>query len=85
MMNSIICVLSLCYGIKQFLDLRKQKKNLDAIAMLLISAVIIGYCNPIGNYSLPTVESLYTTIYKPVSAYMLEQLQVNKEHTHEVK
>ncbi|CAN7439403.1 hypothetical protein [Paenibacillus sp. LjRoot56] len=77
MLNSIICVLTIGYGIKQFLNSRNQTNNHDAIAMLLLSAVIVGYCIPIGHYTLPTVESLYTKLYKPVSDYMLEQLKVS--------
>ncbi|NQX59847.1 hypothetical protein [Paenibacillus qinlingensis] len=77
MLNSIICVLSIGYGIKQFLYLRKQTNNHDAIAMLLLSAVIVGYCIPIGHYTLPTVESLYTKLFKSVSDYMLGQLKVS--------
>lgn len=76
MLNSIICVLTIGYGIKQFLLLRKQN-NHDAIAMLLLSAVIVGYCIPIGDYTLPTVESLYTKLYQSVSDYLLGQLQVS--------
>ncbi|OAS15084.1 hypothetical protein A8708_22400 [Paenibacillus oryzisoli] len=81
MLNSIIFLLSACYGIQQFLHLRKKKNNLDAIVMLLLTAVIMGYCMPFGDYTLPTVESFYTKLYKSVSDYMLEQLKVNKEYS----
>lgn len=71
MLNTIICFLSVCYGIQQFSSFRKQNEKHDALVILILCGMIAIYCNPFYSASLPTVESFYTFVYKPVSHYLL--------------
>lgn len=73
MLNTIICLLSICYGIQQFSSFRKQNEKLDAIAILILCGLIAIYCNPFYSDLLPTVETFYTFIYEPISNYLIRQ------------
>ncbi|CAM4422690.1 hypothetical protein FHS16_003772 [Paenibacillus endophyticus] len=73
MLNTIICLLSICYGIQQFSSFRKQNEKRDAIVILLFCGMIAIYCNPFYSASLPTVESFYTFVYKPISNNLIRK------------
>lgn len=73
MLNTIICLLSIGYGIQQFLSFRKQQEKSDAIVILILCGIIAIYCNPFYSASLPTVETFYTFVYKPISNYLIRQ------------
>jgi hypothetical protein len=76
MLNVIVGLISICYGIQNFFRFWKQQEKSDAIVLLMLYGIITCYCFPIISRYLPTVESLYTIIYKPVSNWALGLLNI---------
>lgn len=67
MVNGVFMVGSLCYGVLLFVHLLKNSYVSDAIWMLLLCCLIAGYFAPHIGEMWPTVESLYDTLYSPIS------------------
>jgi len=72
--------ISICYGIKEFLRLRRKSTKFNALVMLLLCGVTAGYCLPVFSDAMPTVESLYKYVFNPVSHYFLNLLHIHLEN-----
>jgi hypothetical protein len=57
----------------------KQRNRRDAIVLSLLSAVITCYFIPVVGDTMPTAESLNTYIFKPISDYVQEVLNIKSE------
>lgn len=74
-----ICALYMWYGIRITVNLWKQRNRRDAIVLVLLSVIIICYFIPAVGEIMPTAESLNTYIFKPISGYVQEVLNVKPE------
>lgn len=72
--------ISICYGIKEFTRLWRKSAKFNALVMLLLCVVTAGYCLPVISNALPTVESLYSFVFYPVSHYFLNLLHIHLEN-----
>lgn len=73
-----VCLFSLCYGVLRFIELWKKQAKSDAIVLLLLYGVVAGYLTSFSS-GWPTVESLNRVMYRPVSHYMMDLMQIKLE------
>ena len=78
MISIAMLIGSLCYGVVFFCRLHKQSVS-DAILMLLLCGFIAGYFVPRIGGKWPTVESLNSYLYTPVSDYFFHLLKLRTE------
>lgn len=69
MVYGMFMVASLCYGIVLFFHLIKKSYTSDAILILVLCCLIAGYFTPHIGAEWPTVESVYYTLYSPISDF----------------
>lgn len=74
-----ICVFYIFYGIRLAINLWKQRNRRDAIVLSLLSVIITCYFIPAFGDIMPTAESLHTYMYKPISDYVQEVLNIKSE------
>jgi hypothetical protein len=78
MVNSFFLIGSLIYGIVLLIHLLKKSSVSDAIWMFVLCCFIGGYFAPYFGEKWPTVESMYTILYTPLSDYIYHDL-LNKQ------
>lgn len=76
MLNEALFVGSLCYGVVSFFLLNKKGKRYDAVIIFLLSCFIAGYNAPFIEGKWPTVEILYSGLYKSLSQYIFQQILI---------
>jgi len=74
MLSNVICLAVAGYSLVRFFHKNSQRGKQDIVAMLILNAIIIGYCIPYPKFALPTIESVYTCLYQPVSKYFLQKV-----------
>lgn len=79
MLNTAICLIAICLGLKGSIRIWKKQAKTDAIVLLLFYVVVIFYLNPLMDSSRFSVESFNRFIYGPVSDYMMDLLKIRME------
>lgn len=79
LLNNVLILLAICLGLKGSIRVWKHQAKTDAIVLLLFYGIVIIYLHPLMGSSKLTVESLFKSIYGPISDYMIDQLKIQME------
>jgi hypothetical protein len=74
-----LAVLYTLYGILTVVRLWKRGNRRDAIVLIVFSAVVLGYFSPLAGKAIPTPQSLYAPLIKPISESVKSILNIQEE------